>query len=204
MNEPGGGWLEAARLEVEGPESFTVLEVDMKPFTPRRLGVQSGEAYQVGADAAAPVIRSNLRVEKESVIGSVPSDIDKPYEGFVNQPSRRPAEAVRPDALPPAGCGASTVGLGEGDQLIVRQRTAPLEADTFEIRQDRPLASRSRGRGGVRLCLLRITETFELRSQTRLRVARPTPRRWSARTPESRGEPKTGPTRTSGRRDSGR
>jgi hypothetical protein len=49
----------------------------------------------------------------------VPRDVDEPDERTVVRTGDDPPEAVRPDAVPPAGLGIAAVRADERDHLVV-------------------------------------------------------------------------------------
>jgi hypothetical protein len=76
-------------------------------------------------------IGPNLRVDEESVIASVPRDVDKAGCSAVAEASYHPSEAGRTDSVPPADLRAAAIGLGESDEFLIRDIAAPA---VFEVR----------------------------------------------------------------------
>ena len=77
---------------VEGHEFIVV--VDVQPFASRPLRVFHGDADQLGPDPVPLQIRSDLGVDEERVVASIPSDVDKAGCSAIAEASCHPPEAV--------------------------------------------------------------------------------------------------------------
>jgi hypothetical protein len=75
VNHAGRGGPEAARIEVERRKPR--LEINVQPLAPSAPGVQNGTANEFGADAPPLEVSPDLRIEQESVVTAVPSDVGK-------------------------------------------------------------------------------------------------------------------------------
>lgn len=90
-DEPGVGWREPARLEVERGQ--VVFEVNVQPLASSCTGVLHGGGDEPGAYPVVPVVRGDHGVEDECVDPAVPGDIDEPHQ-LIILAGAHPAEAV--------------------------------------------------------------------------------------------------------------
>ena len=127
MEQPRQSRGEPAGIEVERRE--VVLEVDVEPLAACVLRMSGGDADELDADASPLVARPHFRVEQERVVATVPGDVREPDEPSVFRSCGDPAQAVRPDAVPPSRFATTSVRLGELGELFVSEIAAPLESD---------------------------------------------------------------------------
>ena len=104
-----------------------LCEVDLEPFASRIGSVPGGDPHELGADALAAAIRPDARVEQEGVVAAVPGDVDEADQRRAGIAGDHPPEAVRPDALLPAG-----LRVRQRDDLGVGGVSAPAEPDVGE------------------------------------------------------------------------
>ena len=74
-------------------------------------------------------VGTNLGVDQERVVASVPGDVDEARRLPVRKPGRDPSEAVRADAVPPADLGVAAVRIDERDELGIGDLAAPAVLD---------------------------------------------------------------------------
>lgn len=127
VQESGVGGAETARLEVEGAQMR--FEVHVQPGAPGVLGRSGGAADELGADAEVLVVRADLRVEQERVVGAVPGDVDEADERSAGEVRAAPAEAVLADPVPPPVLGVPAVRGGQLHQFAVGQVRSPAVVD---------------------------------------------------------------------------
>jgi hypothetical protein len=106
-----------------------LFKIDVQPFASCCPGVQHGLADDRCGYPAPLVITADLRIQEKSMIVPVPGHIDKADQGAVIQASRDPAQAVRPNLIPPAGYSAATMCLDERHHFRVRDGCAPAVLD---------------------------------------------------------------------------
>ena len=81
----------------------------MHPFAAGAAGVLNGMANKLSADAASLVVGSDLRVDEEGVVASIPRHVDKSDRSLVGKVGGNPSKTVGADSVPPTSLGASTV-----------------------------------------------------------------------------------------------
>jgi hypothetical protein len=78
-----------------------IVEVDVDPPAPGLRGLSDCDPNQLGADTPPLAVGADLRVNQERVVPSVPGHIHEADQRAAAEPRRHPAEAVRPDLIPP-------------------------------------------------------------------------------------------------------
>lgn len=106
-----------------------ILEVDVKPLTPRSAGLPDRNGDQLRADSLPSCTQAHDGVDDERMDPTIPGDVDEPNE-IVAIPSSNPAEAVGADLrLPVVVEDAVIERLGvECVQGGIVEVTSPLEA----------------------------------------------------------------------------
>lgn len=117
------GRAEPTCIEVEGRK--VRLEVDVEPLAPCSLCVTGGAADDLGANPSALPVPAGLGVDQERVVPAVLRDIHERDEGAFGVARRHPAETVRADLVPQAGCRPSAVGLDKLDHLLISDWASP-------------------------------------------------------------------------------
>jgi hypothetical protein len=116
VNQPGWSGPEAAGIEVERRQ--VVLEIDVKPLAPGRLCMHRSVADKRGANTLPLILTSDLGIQEEGVIGSVPRHVDKADQAAVDlQAGGNPAKAVRPHLVPPTGRSLAAMRSDKCDRL---------------------------------------------------------------------------------------
>ena len=123
MDQSGGSRPEAACAEVERREML--LEVDVEPLTPCRLGMQCSTADERCGYSSPLMLASDLGIDEEGVIAAIPRHVDKADQGAAIQAGCYPAQAVQPHLVPSSGHCVPTVGLDEFHHFHVGDCSAP-------------------------------------------------------------------------------
>lgn len=124
MNQPGWSGPEVAGIEVERCE--VLLEVDVKPLAPGCLCMRRSVADKRGANPLPLMLTSDLGIQEEGMIASVPCDVDKADKAAVGlQAGGNPAKAVSPHLIPPASRRLAAMRSDKQDHLCVRDWCAP-------------------------------------------------------------------------------
>src|SRR5258708_21627692 len=97
----------------------------MKPLAPRRRGVPDGIADERGCDALPLMLASDLGIEEEGVIASVPGHVDEADQAASCQAGGHPAQAAGPDLVPPPSDGMTAVCGDKGHHLRVAHWPPP-------------------------------------------------------------------------------
>lgn len=147
MNQPGWSGPKAAGIEVECRQ--VLLEVDVKPLAPGRLCMHRSMADKRSANALPLILTSDLGIEEEGMIASVPRHVDKADQAAADlQAGGYPAKAVRPHLIPPTSRSLAAMRSDKYDHLCVRDWSTPAVLNWLRHTPDRPASGCRRQRPG--------------------------------------------------------
>src|SRR3984957_20742507 len=96
------GWCRAEAAGREVKRRQILLEIDVNPLAARCPGLADGLGDDLSRDALPLAGGCYLRVDQERVVAAVPGHVDESDQRSVRPPRGDPAQAVRPDLIPPA------------------------------------------------------------------------------------------------------
>ena len=147
-DQPCWSGPEAAGVEVERRQ--VLFEVDMQPLAASHLCVPGSAGDKRSCDAPPLIRTSDLGIQEESVIASVPSHVNKADQVAIGDAGSHPAKTLRPYLVPPPGCSPAAMCCDQRHHFRIGKWTAPAVFNLLGHMPDRPatrLPTSRRARG---------------------------------------------------------